>query len=83
MANQRIAQTPSAYGFLLFVNGWGMPGSRTPRTSLLTRLGSPIGSSPGESEASRQVLPAFGDRARRCGREASASAMRQSPLKEG
>jgi hypothetical protein len=75
MANQRIAQTPSAYGFLLFVNGWGMPGSRTPRSEkscLLTGLGSPIGSSPSESEGSRQVLPAFGDRVRRCGREASA-----------
>jgi hypothetical protein len=63
MANQCIAQTPSAYGFLLFVKGWGMPGSRTPRSErscLLTGLGSPIGSSPSESEGSRQVLPALG-----------------------
>ena len=75
MANQCIAQTPSAYGFLLFVKGWGMPGSRTPRSersSLLTGLGSPIGSSASESGGSHRVLPAFGDRARRCGREASA-----------
>jgi len=74
MANQCIAQTRLAYGSLLFVNGWGMPRSgttRSERSCLLTGLGSPIGSSPSELEGSHQVLPAFGDRARRCEREAS------------
>ena len=63
MANQCIAQTPSAYGFPLLIKGLLESGvTRAPEQEIVSgnQNRSPIGSSPSGSEGSPQVSRAWG-----------------------